>query len=94
MVNEKMKQYGHMFSKVMLTFFAAFCHENLTLSVLLWSEFCVAATALVSGSSAPCRDRFLEPFSSTSIWNTAIGSNAQFASIDLYKKSSLLRGNN
>ncbi len=27
--------------------------------------------------ASPCRDRFLEPFSSDSIWNTAIGSNAK-----------------
>ena len=29
-------------------------------------------------SSAACRDRFLEPFSAESIWNTAIGSGAVF----------------
>ena len=27
---------------------------------------------------APCRDRWLEPFNSDSIWNTAIGSGAVF----------------
>lgn len=32
-----------------------------------------------------CRDRFLEPFSSTSIWNTAIGSCAQFSPAKLFE---------
>ena len=45
-------------------------------SVLLISAACcrfsVAASAVDS-----CRDRFLEPFASTSIWNMAIGSNAK-----------------
>ena len=36
------------------------------------------ATAAVSS----CRDRFLEPFSSTSIWNTAIGSDAKVRQAD------------
>eukprot|EP00928_Gymnodinium_smaydae_P056459 TRINITY_DN39845_c0_g1_i1.p1 TRINITY_DN39845_c0_g1~~TRINITY_DN39845_c0_g1_i1.p1 ORF type:complete len:423 (-),score=16.29 TRINITY_DN39845_c0_g1_i1:74-1300(-) len=31
-----------------------------------------------------CRDRFLEPFSSSSIWNTAIGSHANFVHARLY----------
>lgn len=35
-------------------------------------------------ASAPCRDRFFEPFSSTSIWNTAIGSCAQFSPARLF----------
>ena len=35
-------------------------------------------------ASVACRDRFLEPFSSTSIWNTAIGSDATFAAANLY----------
>ena len=33
----------------------------------------VAALSHGSGHVAACRDRFLEPFASTSIWNTAIG---------------------
>merc|ERR1719272_11242 len=36
------------------------------------------------GATAECRDRFLEPFSSSSIWNTAIGSDAVFAAADLF----------
>ena len=35
-------------------------------------------------SSATCRDRFLEPFSATSIWNVAIGSDAHFDHARLY----------
>ena len=31
-----------------------------------------------ASDSPACRDRFLSPFSNTSIWNTAIGSNAKF----------------
>ena len=39
----------------------------------------LAAVALAhEASSAACRDRFLEPFSAESIWNTAIGSGAVF----------------
>ena len=37
---------------------------------------CVAATA--------CRDRLLQPFDASSIWNTAIGSGARYAPADLY----------
>ena len=35
-------------------------------------------------STKQCRDRFLEPFSSDSIWNTAIGSSAVFHPADLF----------
>ena len=35
-------------------------------------------------ASVNCRDRFLEPFSSSSIWNTAIGSGAVFAPANLF----------
>ena len=35
----------------------------------------------LSAALLPCRDRFLEPFSSTSIWNTAIGSGAVFSPV-------------
>ena len=31
-----------------------------------------------------CRDRFLEPFASSSIWNTAIGSDAIFKDANLF----------
>ena len=38
------------------------------------------STTLVAAASPPppCRDRFLEPFANTSIWNTAIGDGAIF----------------
>ena len=42
-----------------------------------------AVTTYARGAPA-CRDRFLEPFSSDSIWNTAIGSGAAFAPASLY----------
>ena len=35
-------------------------------------------------SSLHCRDRFLQPFSSESIWNTAIGDSAVFAPANLF----------
>ena len=35
-----------------------------------------------------CRDRFLQPFASTSIWNTAIGSGAQYVHAHLFDDSS------
>jgi len=35
-------------------------------------------------AAPPCRDRFLEPFSAASIWNTAIGSEAAFAPARLF----------
>ena len=38
----------------------------------------------LEASTPPCRDRFLEPFSSTSIWNTAIGSCAEFSPAHLF----------
>ena len=41
-----------------------------------------AATA--AGSSRPCRDRWLEPFHESSIWNTAIGSGAKFFPAGLF----------
>ena len=37
--------------------------------------------------AAECRDRYLEPFSSSSIWNTAIGSDAAFAPTNLFARS-------
>ena len=42
----------------------------------------VTATA----APAPCRDRFLEPFSSDSIWNTAIGDGAVFKHAHLFEE--------
>ena len=41
-------------------------------------------TTLVLGAAPPCRDRFLEPFSSASVWNTAIGSEAHFSATNLF----------
>ena len=36
------------------------------------------------GEQQPCRDRWLAPFSSDSIWNTAIGSDAKFEPAELF----------
>ena len=48
----------------------------------------LAVTGAAAGvASPPCRDRFLSPFSSTSIWNTAIGSNAVFSPAKLYESA-------
>lgn len=44
----------------------------------------LAAAPVSSTAVAACRDRFLEPFSSDSIWNTAIGSDAAFSPARLY----------
>ena len=41
-------------------------------------------TVVATSISAPCRDRFLQPFSSDSIWNTAIGSDAVFSPAKLF----------
>ena len=38
----------------------------------------------MQSAELPCRDRYREPFSSDSIWNTAIGSHAVFAPALLY----------
>ena len=55
-------------------------------SSLLFLLLAVSEIAVTTGDSisAQCRDRFLEPFSSDSIWNTAIGSAASFAAANLY----------
>ena len=55
-------------------------------SSLLFLLLAVREIAVTTGDSisAQCRDRFLEPFSSDSIWNTAIGSAASFAAANLY----------
>lgn len=39
---------------------------------------------ILFASEENCRDRFLEPFSSDSIWNTAIGSDAIFHHVHLF----------
>ena len=41
---------------------------------------------------APCRDRFLQPFSATSIWNVAIGSEASYVPAGLFTGADDLRG--
>ena len=47
----------------------------------------VTAGAMLAaiGVHAPCRDRRRQPFSSTSIWNTAIGSSAVYAEAAIYR---------
>eukprot|EP00966_Prymnesium_polylepis_P304662 7038935-Prymnesium_polylepis.1 len=37
-----------------------------------------------TSAAQTCRDRFREPFASSSIWNVAIGSEAQFAHAKLF----------
>ena len=53
-----------------------------------FSTFFALAVPLVAAAAtparAPCRDRWLEPFSSDSIWNTAIGSGAEFRPAGLF----------
>lgn len=44
----------------------------------------LAALAVQASTNAPCRDRFLEPFASSSIWNTAVGSSAAFSPCNLF----------
>jgi hypothetical protein len=43
-----------------------------------------APLAPTSPTVAPCRDRLKQPFSPTSIWNTAIGSDAVFVSGNIF----------
>ena len=47
----------------------------------------VAQLAVEPSAPAACRDPFLHPFSSDSIWNTAIGSSAVFAPANIYNES-------
>ncbi len=44
----------------------------------------ISTVAAVADAPQGCRDRFLEPFASTSIWNTAIGSAATFVHARLF----------
>jgi len=44
-----------------------------------------APLALTSATVAPCRDRLKQPFSPTSIWNTAIGSDAVFVPGNIFR---------
>jgi hypothetical protein len=48
----------------------------------------VCVNAVLSSSSAPpCRDRRLQPFASTSIWNVAVGSGAVYEHAHIYDGS-------
>jgi len=47
-------------------------------------SFAVALAAAAEPVAAPCRDRWQQPFSSTSIWNSAIGSGASFVPAQIY----------
>ena len=49
-----------------------------------------AAGEASGAKAAVCRERFAQPFASTSIWNVAIGSSAVFAPAALYTPSSRL----
>ena len=55
----------------------------------LFSALYALTYSSASTPPAPCRDRFLEPFSSDSIWNVAIGSKAVFAPANLYSTPDL-----
>ena len=50
---------------------------------MAWA-WCAVVTGVRVGASERCRDRWLEPFSSDSIWNTAIGSGANFKAANLF----------
>eukprot|EP00756_Hemistasia_phaeocysticola_P060873 Hpha_TRINITY_DN4394_c0_g2::TRINITY_DN4394_c0_g2_i1::g.50048::m.50048 len=52
----------------------------------------VAACAVLLLAVGYCRDRLKEPFASSSIWNTAIGSGAQMVPAGLYPRPSQLPG--
>lgn len=52
----------------------------------------VVAEAPRATAAAACRDRWLQPFSSTSIWNTAIGSGAVFAPAHIYDADFFAQG--
>lgn len=44
----------------------------------------LGAVAAAAAGGAPCRDRTQWPFASWSVWNTPIGSGAQFSAAGLY----------
>lgn len=52
----------------------------------MWWAVSVAVWSL---AAAGCRDRLKQPFSSDSIWNTAIGSSAVYIPADLYNGSNV-----
>jgi len=43
--------------------------------------------SLVKGGSQACRDRFLWPFSSESIWNHPVGASAKYSPASLFSGS-------
>ena len=48
-------------------------------------RLCMAIVLFIqTGARSSCRDRLLQPFAATSIWNTAIGSNAQYAHAGIF----------
>ena len=51
----------------------------------------LAALFAAPSTSQPCRDRFLAPFNSSSIWNVAIGSNAVYVDAGIYSEADPLR---
>lgn len=50
----------------------------------LFLSITFASALAAAPPAAPCRDRWLQPFSSTSIWNSAIGANARFVHAQIY----------
>ena len=56
------------------------------------SAVLASSGASSSDAEAPCRDAFLQPFAPASIWNTAIGSGAQYSQAHIYNESSGDRG--
>jgi hypothetical protein len=56
----------------------------LLLLLLLLATPLALAAPLASTSTPACRDRLTHPFASSSIWNTAIGSEARYVAADIY----------
>ena len=57
-----------------------------------WASVCVAAWCITSAWTTPtdaadCRDRILQPFASSSVWNMPIGSEAQYQHASLFVQS-------
>lgn len=55
-----------------------------TASALTFSPGSASAFPPAPPPAPPCRDRWQQPFSSTSIWNSAIGANATFVHAQIY----------
>ena len=53
------------------------------MSLWLFAPLALASAA----AAAPCRDRWQQPFSVTSIWNSAIGADASFVHAQIYTNS-------